>query len=761
MPTECPEIDELELLAQGALPAARSKALRSHAAGCRECAQLVDDIRDNLRFLGNVRTVLSSINADPNAPTQLDGSEGGSSRGSTVVPPPPAPEHVGPYRVVRELGRGGMGVVYEAELASPRRRVALKPTNPVPSPGSYHEPPFLSEVHALARLNNPGIAGIYEAGRAEDGRAYYAMELVTGKRLDHACAGKPLRDKLALFARVCGAVAAAHERGVVHRDLKPSNIVVTDAGEPKVLDFGLARVNEPEWAGAISAPATQPGRVAGTVPYMSPEQARGETDAIDIRSDVYSLGVVLYQVLTGKMPYDVPTGNVLRAAQVIASATPEVPGKLDRALRGDVETIVLTALEKDPARRYRSARDLGLDIERFLTNRPIEAVPPSAGYLFHKFLMRHRAATAVAGVFLALLVGFAAAMTWMYLDAAHDRERAENAELVASQKAELAKQSAQAAQSVRTFMVNMFRIDLDPTDGSGEITARELLDRAAKRLKGATASDPSGRAALLDAVGLAYSNLGAYREASELLEESLRLRRELYADRGMPVVETAAALGHARMQLDDLKGAEEAYLLAVEGGRLSETGEHWHDALLQVRLADAVFRQGRGEDAEAILRPAIERLRKEPRAMHLIPVALNALAGALEAQKKYPEAAEAMREAITLIEPHVGTESDTLATLKANLATVLSQIGETEEALKLAREALAIRRRVLPPSHPMLGSSMSVLAGALIESGQPEEAMSLLERAIAIYEAAGYPGEHQDLVSARKALGVAQAQANK
>jgi len=744
MPTDCPEIDELESLAQGALPEERTRALRSHAADCGECAELLEDIRDNLRFLGEVRTVLSSIHADPHA----QGSSGRASTVMTPLPPAAAPTQVGPYRVVRELGRGGMGVVYEAEQASPRRRVALKLTNAAFTPGSYHERLFQAEVHALARLNDPGIAAIYEAGRAEDGRAYYAMELVTGQRLDHACNGRPAREKLALFARVCAAVAAAHERGVVHRDLKPSNIVVNERGEPKVLDFGLARVSEPEWAGAGSAPATQPGRVAGTVPYMSPEQARGETEAVDIRSDVYSLGVVLYQVLTGRMPYEVPTGSVVRAAEVIATATPEPPGRLDRALRDEVETIVLTALEKDPARRYRSARELGLDLERLLTNRPIEARPPTARYLLGKFMVRHRAATAVAGVFLAVLIGFAAAMTWMYLDAAHDRERAENAENVAQQQAELAERSALAADSVRRFLVGMFRIDTRPRADGAEITARELLDRASEFLlkSGSPPGDASGRAVLIDAVGLAYSNLGRYRDAAELLGESLAIRRGLHADRGMEVVETAAALGFARMAIDDLPGAEEAYRVAVEAGRISEDGGHWHDAMLQVRLADAVFRQGRGEEAEVILRPAIERLRKEPMAMGVLPQAMNSLAGALEAQKKHAEAAAAMREAIAMTEPHAGSDSLMMATLRNNLATVLVDCGEVDEALTLARMSLQTRERVLPASHPMIGSSLSVLGETLLAAGKPDEAEPLLERSKAIYETAGYPPEHQDLV---------------
>jgi tetratricopeptide (TPR) repeat protein/predicted Ser/Thr protein kinase len=757
MPSACPEIDELERLAQGSLAPERGGAVRAHAAACRECAELLDDIRNNLRFLGDVREVLSTIHAPsapgvafPDARTLRDGS---GSRGSTVVPPAPAPALVGPYRVVRELGRGGMGVVYEAEQASPRRRVALKLTNAPYTPGSYHERLFLSEVHALARLNNPGIAAIYEAGRADDGRAYFAMELVTGRRLDVACAGRPAREKLALFARVCAAVAAAHERGVVHRDLKPSNIVVTERGDPKVLDFGLARVSEPEWAGAGASPATQPGRVAGTVPYMSPEQARGDTDGVDIRSDVYSLGVVLYQVLSGRMPYDVPTGNVVRAAEVIATAVPEPPGKLDRALGGDVETIVLAALEKDPARRYRSARELGLDIERYLTSRPIDARPPTFKYRARKFLARHRAGAAVAGVFIALLVGFAAAMTWMYLDAAHDRERAENAENIANQQAQLADRSAMAANGVRSFLVNMFRVETAPRAGHGEITARELLDRAADKLLAARPQgDESGRAVLLDSIGRAYSNLGRYPEAERVLNAAFKIRRDLYGNRGHEVGETATALGGVRMALDDLPGAEEAYQAAVDAGHLSEDGGHWHDLLLQVQLADVIFREGRGKDAEDLLRPAIERLRKDPMGGAVLPQALNALAGALEKQKKYKDAAVAMREAISTVGPHADMDALDLAVLQNNLATVLAKGGDPVEALSVARGALEVREGLLPPSHPMIASSLMTVGEALIAGGRCDEAEPILERARAIYLEAGYPAEHQDIAEIERLL---------
>jgi WD40 repeat protein/predicted Ser/Thr protein kinase len=322
--------------------------------------------------------------------------------GAPPAPPPPA---VGRYRVVRLLGEGGMGAVYEAEQDSPRRPVALKVIRPgLISPALLKR--FAQEAQILGRLRHPGIAQIYEAGLAADGRPFFAMEFLRGRPLDeHArLGGLAVPARLELLARVCDAVQHAHDRGVIHRDLKPANVLVDEAGQPKVLDFGVARATDADLR--TTTARTHAGQLLGTLSYMSPEQVTGDPDALDRRSDVYALGVILFELLAGRLPYRLEDLPLPEAAWVIREQEPSRLGSIHAALRGDVETIVAKALAKDPARRYASAGDLAADLRRHLSHEPIRARPPSALYQLRKFARRHTALVAgAAGVFAALTVG--------------------------------------------------------------------------------------------------------------------------------------------------------------------------------------------------------------------------------------------------------------------------------------------------------------------------------------------------------------------
>lgn len=315
------------------------------------------------------------------------------------------PERVGGYRVVRELGSGGMGTVYECEQDNPRRAVAIKVIRPgLASPVLVKR--FAHEAQILGRLHHPGIAQIYEAGLTEQGQPFFAMELIRGTSLDrharqHAL---PVRDVLALFVRVCDAVQHAHDKGVVHRDLKPGNILVDESGQPKVLDFGVARATGADLQTA--AGRTEVGQLVGTLNYMSPEQIAADPALIDPRSDVYSLGVILFELLADRLPYDLAALPLPEVARVIRDRDPSSLGSISVRLRGDVETIVAKALEKEPERRYRSAGELGADVRRFLNHEPIRARRPSAAYVLRKFARRHKPLVGgLIGVVTALVVG--------------------------------------------------------------------------------------------------------------------------------------------------------------------------------------------------------------------------------------------------------------------------------------------------------------------------------------------------------------------
>src|SRR5215510_13908435 len=391
-----------------------------------------------------------------NSILHTDSDPSKSGNGSSPV----TPIFIGDYRVLRKLGEGGMGVVYEAEQQHPRRLVALKVIRGGRLVDEYQVKLFQREAQALARLKHPGIAAIYEAGRTEDGRHYFVMELapgvplldyVKGRRLTGSQAPSNIRQRLELFLKICEAISYAHQRGVIHRDLKPANILVVSESEGhgldgpsvsrveiKVLDFGLARITDEDGAGASGL--SQAGQVRGTLPYMSPEQVRGDPNQIDVRADVYALGVILFELLAERLPYDLEHVTLPQAIRIICEEAPKPlnrawgesrdresrkTGRIDR----DVETIALKALEKEPERRYRSAAALAEDVTRYLTNQPIQARPPSALYQLRKLVARHKIPFASLAAVFALLLGFAITMAALSARIARERDKVVQQEL--------------------------------------------------------------------------------------------------------------------------------------------------------------------------------------------------------------------------------------------------------------------------------------------------------------------------------------------
>src|SRR5262245_35680292 len=351
-PPDAPE-DPVEALFHRAveLPLQERAALLDDA--CRDNPALRAEVESLLAY--DSRTVLSGgLLQSPlvRGPEQTPTSDG------TCPPPegPGLPQRIGHYRILRCLGEGGMGIVYEAEQDNPRRAVALKVIRPgLVSPALLQR--FGQEAQILGRLRHPGIAQIYEAGMSEDGRPFFALEFIRGLPLDQyvRLQSLTLPARLELLARVCEAVQHAHEHGIIHRDLKPSNILVEESGQPKVLDFGVARATDADLLTA--AGLTRTGQLLGTPSYMSPEQVTGDPAAIDGRADVYALGVILFELAAHRLPYRLQDRPLTEAARLILEQDPPPLGSIGPELRGDVETIVAKALEKDPARRYPSAAD--------------------------------------------------------------------------------------------------------------------------------------------------------------------------------------------------------------------------------------------------------------------------------------------------------------------------------------------------------------------------------------------------------------------
>jgi hypothetical protein len=474
----------------------------------------------------------------------------------------PIPATIGRYRVLGLIGEGGMGAVYEAEQEQPRRTVALKVVKPgLTAPEVIRR--FEHESQSLARLQHPGIAQIHEAGIADTGfgpQPWFAMEFIRGLSLLEFAQARQLNTKqrLEILIKTCEAVHHAHLRGIIHRDLKPANILVDESGQPKIVDFGVARITDGD---VLSPRETNLGDLVGTLAYMSPEQVLADPLELDARSDVYTLGVLLYELLAGRLPYQVG-GRLPVAMRTIREEQPAPLGTLNRSYRGDLETIVNKALAKDKTERYGSAADLAADLRRYLTNDPILARPPSASYHVRKFAARHkRMAAAIVAVFLALVVGLLATSRQTIRanherdraaaaegSATRDRDRALRAEQVADGERVRAQQErnravgearradtqAAAAKAVSDFLQNDLLALASPSTQVGpntkfepDLKVRTVLDRAAARIAGKFDSQPAVEASVRQTIGIAYRDLGLFAEAQMQMERALDLRRRV------------------------------------------------------------------------------------------------------------------------------------------------------------------------------------------------------------------------------------------
>ncbi len=699
----------------------------------------------------------------PSAPDELDTLPAGAES----LPRPPeasaqVPEQIGGYRVLGLLGEGAMGMVYEAEQQHPRRLVAIKVMHRFHLVDDVHARMFQREVETLGRLKHPNIAAIYESGHTEDGRDFFAMELVRGVTLDRWLAERPspvtsdeLKLRLRLFAALCQAVHYAHQRGVIHRDLKPANILVAEdqtsssgSGQQtpmptvKILDFGLARFTDQD---VLATLATEVGMIKGTLPYMSPEQARGEADAVDVRTDIYALGVILYELVAGQRPYETVRAALAEAIRVICEEPPKPLrqswsgiGRLD----ADVENIVGKALEKEPARRYESAAALAEDIDRYLSSQPINARPPNALYQIRKFARRNRALVGGALTALLVLVVFTATMAVQTGRIRQERDRANR--------------EAATAREVSEFLVGLFR-GTDPGETRGEeITARQLLDRGSERIKDLV-NQPQTQASMMETIGRVYYVMGAYEEAAPLVEQAVAIREEYGEDDELAL---AASL-HSQAILFDLRGepglSEEPILRAVEiRRRLLGESEELAESLNT--MGTMLWHTNRMSEAEVVHRQALAiRERIHPPMNTSIAQSLHNV-GALRYFDDDPAEAERLwRRSAEIEEALDGPDSWNLATSLHCVAIVCTDQERYDEALRFEERSLAIREKVLGPDHPYVALSLTTMGDIYCGIGRAAEAEVMLRRAVAIAEAAWGP-EHGELWWMKRSLAEALIQ---
>ena len=631
-------------------------------------------------------TLLTS-GAEPDKTTPVDGL--GPARSGAQIP-----TAIGRYRILRLLGEGGMGAVYEAEQDQPRRLVALKVIRAAWA-GPELIRRFEQESQALARLHHPGIAQIYEAGAAETPfgvQPYFAMELIHGKPLVEYAEEHKLStpQRLELMIAVCEAVEHAHQRGIIHRDLKPANILVDETGQPKILDFGLARATD---ADAQATRQTDMGQLLGTLAYMSPEQVLADPLALDMRSDVYALGVILYELLAHKMPYAL--SNLLHeAVQTIRIAEPAKLSAVDRSYRGDIETIVAKALEKDKERRYSSASALAGDIRRYLRDEPIVARPPSTAYQLQKFARRNRALViGMAAVFVVLVLGVVVSTR----EAVQARRAQKEAE---RQTAEAQRQSA-IAKAVNEFLQNDLLGQEDPfkqAKPDPNMSVRTVLDRAAANIGGKFKGQPEVEAAIRDTIGQTYEQLNLYREAQQQLEQALSLSRRAQGPHNPATLAIMGDLGDVYDQVGRYAEAENLFSQAAEEDGRVLGKQNRLTLAATAQLAKVYSDEGKYAKAEALLKPTLELDERLLGPEDLdTRMAMDDLIWVYRDEFK-SGMAEALGERLLEIDRRAaGPQSDYVITDMYDLADIDNSDGKFSQAEALASQVLEFRRRMLGP----------------------------------------------------------------
>jgi len=694
---------------------------------------LTPDVRRERDLIAGVRRQLldrRTADSDGSDPPDLARPP---ARGA--APGPLGPDAVIPgYEILRELHRGGQGVVYLAHQRSTQRRVAIKVMRDGPFADAAGRARFEREIRILGRLHHPHIVAIHDSGQAA-GCHYFVMNYVDGDAIERSADDRRLgvRERIALLGQVCEAVSAAHLIGVIHRDLKPSNIRVDVAGTPQILDFGLAKTLDEAALGGDSAP-TLTGQFVGSLPWAAPEQLSGGT--IDVRTDVYALGVILFQLLTGRFPYSASTAAVL--PQQILEAEPLAPSRAadtelaaSPAERDEIDTIVLRCLAKDPARRYQSAAELARDLRRFLAGEPIDAKRDSLIYVMRKRLRRWRVAIGVAAAFVVVLAGGLVATISAWRAAHENLVRATAAEADAQAHAAEAAAERDVALRVKDALIEMFdRADPSSEDG-GAVPAHALLDEAVDRSIRRFADQPAMQAELLYALGSACRGLERYDRALALLDESLRLTRETRPG-SRSEADVLEQITRALLEAGDFSKAEQTQRKAVEIRRRTDGPAGDALAAALSRLADTLSFQGRPEDAEPVHAEA-EALARANRETpeETLATCLQQHGFNLARLGRIDEAAERLSEARRLLISLEKSDDLNFAHLLAALGHCQAKRGDFEAAERTLRESLRLREARCAPTHPAVATGLSNLGRLLADMGRLDEAEALLRDALA------------------------------
>lgn len=719
--------------------------------------------------LTRLPTVVQCANAIPRRPSRMNPSDDNTRAASDALPgmfganlhdtawlgrvggavdaaiPPSG--LLGPYELLAVAGRGGQGVVLKARDPRTQRIVALKRLAAGAFVTEESRLRFQREIRATAALDHPGIVAVHGCELIDD-QPVAVMQWVDGTPLDRwALQGAPLlqpptgapanadcaavrtpsrREVIALFVRTCEAVHHAHQRGVIHRDLKPSNVLVDAQHQPHVLDFGLAKLRD----GEESSQLTASGYFLGTPMYAAPEQARADHAAVDVRTDVYALGVMLYVALTGRTPFD-SSQSVMHLLDAVQRADPPAPSRVSPQLDEEIDAIVMKALQKDKEQRYASVDALAGDLRRYLDGQTVLAHPPNTTYKLRKFVRRHKAGVAVASAFVALLTSATVVATALYLRAESNAARARDE----------ADQARATAQIIRGWLTAA-----NPAFGVGaELRARELLDLGARQLDQA-ALRPDSIESLRLTLADAYQGLGLYDDATEQLQAALHsmdMRRAPDADRALAMAELAEC-AHSQGRI------EEADTLLQQAERIAAAQlprDELHEQLLRVRRGQWLRAAGRLDDAERELRGAIDRLealggRDDPR----VGDALQALSLVLRARGDAAGAKEVLARSAAIAEAHPEHDLGTPILRRHDLASVMNDMQRYAEAEPVFRDVLTRFRARYGRNHPLQVNTLCGLGVSLNGQRRYAEALAVFDEAAQIARSAASP--NHELIAA-------------
>jgi eukaryotic-like serine/threonine-protein kinase len=658
---------------------------------------------------------------------------------ATPAEPPPDLGSIGPYRLIRKLGEGGMGQVWLAEQSAPvKRQVALKIVKAL----RYDKSALVRfdlERQALAIMDHPAIAKVFDAGSTAEGQPYFVMEYVPGLPITQYCDEKrlPTRERMLIFTKVCEGVQHAHQKAIIHRDLKPTNILVVEVDGkpvPRIIDFGLAKTISQE-PGLL---VTRAGGWVGTPGYMSPEQMDPLVLDVDTRTDVYSLGVVLYELLTGAMALDgdahqresKPLHEVLRqvheeeptspstrlgndpAAAAVAEKRSTDPRQLANMLRGDLDWITLKALDRDRARRYSTPAELAADLGRYLRNEPVIARPPSLAYRTKKYVQRHKFGVAVATAAALLLIAFGVMQAIQLRQTKRERDRADR---------------------VTKFMAGMFKVS-NPSEARGNaVTAREILDKSSKDIDTGLRKDPELQAQLMETMAQTYAGLGLYSRAQDLVEHARTIQSSLFGKRNRETLASESYLGQLLRAQGHLPEAEKLLQSTIESQR-QVLGPNDPDTLASMdRLGYVYANEARHADAESLFRQTLNAERKvlgpdDPQTLST----LNELAEILTPQGRYKDADQIYGELIAAQTRTLGPDHPATLLSMSHAAENLEEEGRFPDAEKIYADVIAAQRRVLGPEHPQTLRAMMMLAVTMMKEGHYAEADKLQSQIIEI-----------------------------